>query len=123
VVLQRERRGQKGGSYWALGQRARMLYEAENYLPLLLNILANDISTRNRIRSNTVCSAVTQHLKNLNNDSRHIALRLTYWDTGKCTSVRNINVVAASMLLQLAHVFRCRGEASAVLHPTEFLPG
>jgi hypothetical protein len=42
---------------------------------------------------------------------------------GKCTSGRNIVVVAASMLLHLARVFRCRGEIPALLRPTEFLPG
>jgi hypothetical protein len=43
--------------------------------------------------------------------------------TGKCTSGRNIVVMAASMLLHLARVFRCRGEAPPLLRPTEFLTG
>jgi hypothetical protein len=63
------------------------------------------------------CSCVLHHI------SQHIVLHLTYWDTGKCTSKRSIVVVAASTLLQLAQVFRCRGEAPPLLRPTEFLPG
>jgi hypothetical protein len=43
--------------------------------------------------------------------------------TGKCTSVRNIVVVAASMLLHIARVFWFRGEVPPLLRPTEFLPG
>jgi hypothetical protein len=48
-----------------------MVYEAENDLPLLLNILANDISIRNRIRSNTVL----KHMSVSNDNWRIIACR------------------------------------------------
>jgi hypothetical protein len=39
-----------------------------------------------------------------------IALYLTYRDVGKCTRGRYIGIVATSMLLQAARVFRCSGK-------------